>query len=57
MGAPAADGERGDIVMVSDGEAKVYLDPDEFDDLDETTVRTMLSKVIPYAHGWLGAHG
>jgi hypothetical protein len=46
LGALAPRGERGDIVRVSDGRASVYLDPDEYDDLDDDTVRTMLSRVI-----------
>jgi hypothetical protein len=47
LGAVAPPGEAGDIVRVSDGRASVYLDPDEYDDLDEDTVRMMLSRVIP----------
>jgi hypothetical protein len=47
LGALTPEGERGDIVRVSAGDATIYLDPDEFDDLDEDTMRVMLSKVVP----------
>jgi hypothetical protein len=46
LGQPVPTGHPGDIVLVSAGVAKIYLEPDEFDDLDETPLRMMLSKVI-----------
>src|SRR5690349_17223668 len=35
LGQPAPEGERGDLIRVSDGQAKVYLMPWEFDAVDE----------------------
>lgn len=46
LGEAAPVGEPGDIVRVSHGSARVYLEPDEFDELSEELVRTMLAKVI-----------
>ena len=43
LGAVAPDGERGDIVRVSDGTSKVYLDPEEFDRSSELRLRELLA--------------
>ena len=44
LGQEAPPGERGDMVRVSDGRARVYLLPSEFDDVSATTLRWMLAK-------------
>ena len=46
LGQVAPEGQAGDIVQVSDGVAKLYLDPEEFDDLSDELLRAMLSRVI-----------
>jgi hypothetical protein len=35
LGTPAPEGERGDIVSVSDGTRTIYLTPQEFDEASE----------------------
>jgi hypothetical protein len=44
LGSVAPDGARGDIVRVSDGVTKVYLDPAEFDAVSEGMLREMLAQ-------------
>ena len=43
LGEPAPEGERGDIVRVSDGAQKIYLTPQEFDRLPEKRLRELLA--------------
>ena len=43
LGQEASEGERGDLVRVSDGKSKLYLMPWEFDAADERTLRGMLA--------------
>jgi hypothetical protein len=43
LGHVAPPGQRGDIVQISDGRAKVYLGPDEFDRASEDDLRTLLT--------------
>lgn len=43
LGAPAPEGERGDMVRVSDGERSVYLTPAEFDGCTEAELRYLLA--------------
>jgi ribosomal protein L9 len=42
LGQVAPSGQRGDMVRVSDGRAKIYLAPEEFDRAEETDLRAML---------------
>jgi hypothetical protein len=51
MGAEAPDGEPGQVVQVSDGRANVYLEPDEFEELDQGIIMAMLSRAIPRPGG------
>ena len=44
LGQQAPEGERGDLVRVSDGQSSVYLMPWEFDAADEGTLRLMLAR-------------
>lgn len=44
LGEEAPPGERGDMVRVSDGEARVYLLASEFDMATPTTLRWMLAR-------------
>ena len=44
LGQQAPEGERGDLVRVSDGQSSVYLMPWEFDAADERTLRWMLAR-------------
>jgi hypothetical protein len=44
LGQQAPEGERGDLVLVSDGHSKVYLMPWEFEAADERALRWMLSR-------------
>jgi hypothetical protein len=50
LGQLAPDGERGDMVRVSDGARTLYLDPDEFDGLDERALRYLLAQKGTPAH-------
>jgi ribosomal protein L9 len=43
LGQQAPEGERGDLVRVTDGHSKLYLMPWEFDAADERTLRWMLA--------------
>ena len=43
LGKTAPEGERGDLVQVSDGRSRVYLLPSEFEAADEQTLRWMLA--------------
>jgi hypothetical protein len=43
LGHPAPDGERGDIVRVSDGTRAIYLTPREFDEATEQQLRYRLA--------------
>jgi len=43
LGQPAPDGERGDIVRVSDGTRTLYLTPREFDEASEQELRYRLA--------------
>ena len=43
LGQEAPEGERGDLVRVSDGKSKLYLMPWEFDAAYERTLRGMLA--------------
>ena len=43
LGAPAPDGEPGDIVRVSDGTRTLYLTPHEFDEASEQQLRYRLA--------------
>jgi len=44
LGREAPPGERGDMVRVSDGRARVYLLPSEFDLASPATLRWMLAQ-------------
>ena len=44
LGAEAPAGERGDMVRVSDGRARVYLLPGEYDVVTPATPRWMLAR-------------
>jgi hypothetical protein len=44
LGAVAEPGTPGDLVRVSDGRATIYLSPDEFDHVDERTLRWLLAQ-------------
>ncbi len=44
LGQEAPPGERGDMVRVSDGRARVYLLPSEFDSASPATLRWMLAQ-------------
>ena len=44
LGQPAPEGERGDLIRVSDGQSRVYLMPWEFDAADEQTLRWLLAR-------------
>jgi len=44
LGQEALPGERGDIVRVSDGRARVYLLPSEFDVASVESLRWMLAR-------------
>jgi ribosomal protein L9 len=43
LGDPAPEGERGDIVRVSDGLLTIYLTPREFDEATEQQLRYRLA--------------
>jgi hypothetical protein len=43
LGHPAPEGERGDIVRVSDGSRAIYLTPREFDEATEQQLRYRLA--------------
>jgi ribosomal protein L9 len=43
LGVPAPEGERGDIVRVSDGSRTIYLTPREFDEATEQQLRYRLA--------------
>jgi ribosomal protein L9 len=43
LGDPAPEGERGDIVRVSDGSRTIYLTPREFDEATEQLLRYRLA--------------
>jgi hypothetical protein len=43
LGQEAPEGERGDLVRVSDGQSRLYLMPWEFDAADERTLHAMLA--------------
>ena len=43
LGDPAPEGERGDIVCVSDGSRTIYLTPREFDEATEQQLRYRLA--------------
>ncbi|MHA6617854.1 hypothetical protein [Pseudonocardia sp. DLS-67] len=43
LGHPAPEGERGDIVRVSDGTRTVYLTPREYDEASEQQLRYRLA--------------
>jgi hypothetical protein len=43
LGQEAPEGERGDLIRVSDGQSRLYLMPWEFDAVDERTLRWMLA--------------
>jgi hypothetical protein len=43
LGQPAPEGERGDIVRVSDGTSTIYLTPREFDETTEQQLRYRLA--------------
>lgn len=44
LGQPAPPGERGDLVRVSDGRARVYLLPGEYDRATPATLRWLLAQ-------------
>jgi ribosomal protein L9 len=44
LGQQAPEGERGDLVRVSDGQSKVYLMPWEFDVADKQKLRWLLAR-------------
>jgi Ribosomal protein L9, N-terminal domain len=44
LGREAPPGEHGDMVRVSDGRARVYLLPSEFDSASPATLRWMLAR-------------
>lgn len=43
LGHPAPEGERGDIVRISDGMCTLYLTPQEFDEAGEQQLRYRLA--------------
>jgi hypothetical protein len=43
LGRPAPEGERGDIVRVSDGTRTLYLTPQEFDEASDQQLRYRLA--------------
>ena len=43
LGDPAPEGERGDIVRVSDGMRTLYLTPQEFDEASDQQLRYRLA--------------
>jgi hypothetical protein len=43
LGQPAPEGERGDIVRVTDGTSTLYLTPQEFDETSEPQLRYRLA--------------
>jgi hypothetical protein len=43
LGHPAPDGERGDIVRISDGLSTIYLTPHEYDEATEQQLRYRLA--------------
>ena len=44
LGQPAREGDRGDIVRVSDGATTIYLTPREYDDVSERQPRYLLAR-------------
>jgi hypothetical protein len=44
LGQPAREGDRGDIVRVSDGATTIYLTPREYDDVSERQLRYLLAR-------------
>jgi Ribosomal protein L9, N-terminal domain len=44
LGQEALPGQRGDIVRVSDGRARMYLLPGEYDNASPATLRWMLAR-------------
>jgi hypothetical protein len=44
LGQEAPAGQRGDLVRVSDGRARIYLLPGEFDGASPATLRWLLAK-------------
>lgn len=42
LGQEAEPGQRGDMVRISDGRAKIYLTPDEFDEASDDDLRVLL---------------
>lgn len=57
LGQPAPEGERGDIVRVSDGTRTLYLTPREFDDASEQQLRYRLAAEGRTAPARRGATG
>lgn len=48
LGQVAPEGQRGDLVRITDGHATVYMDPAEFDVASEAQLRDVLAaKVVP----------
>jgi hypothetical protein len=43
LGHPAPEGERGDIVRISDGTRTLYLTPQEFDEASDQQLRYRLA--------------
>lgn len=43
LGHPAPEGERGDIVRISDGTRTIYLTPSEYDEASEQQLRYRLA--------------
>jgi hypothetical protein len=43
MGEPAPDGERGDMIRISDGTSTMYMDPADFEASDDRTIRYLLA--------------
>jgi hypothetical protein len=43
-GQPVREGDRGDIVRVSDGATTIYLTPREYDDVSERQLRYLLDR-------------
>jgi hypothetical protein len=44
LGQPAREGDRGDIVRVSDGATTIYLTPREYDNVSERQLRYLLAR-------------
>jgi hypothetical protein len=44
LGQPAPEGDRGDIVRVSDGATTIYLTPREYDNVSERQLRYLLAR-------------